>query len=85
MQAAITEVFPSSDPLDASDFSPVNYINELFPTEQSLTNLVRIRNKFTNLLLTNLMRLISQVLNIFDPQYVKVDFRHQKHTRWMTG
>jgi hypothetical protein len=54
MQAAITEVFPSSDPLDASDFSPVNYINELFPTEQSLTNLVRIRNKFTNLL-TNLM------------------------------
>ena len=70
MQAAITEVFPSSDPLDASDFSPVNYINELFPTEQSLTNLVRIRNKSTNLLLTNLMGLISQVLNIFDPQYV---------------
>jgi hypothetical protein len=41
-QAAIAEVFPSSDPLDAPDFSPVNYINELFPTEQSLTNLVRI-------------------------------------------
>jgi hypothetical protein len=40
-QAAIAEVFPSSDPLDAPDFSPVNYINELFPTEQSLTNLVR--------------------------------------------
>jgi hypothetical protein len=41
MQAAIAEVFPSSDPLDAADFSPIKYINELFPTEQSLTNLVK--------------------------------------------
>jgi hypothetical protein len=43
-QAAIAEVFPSADPLDAADFSPVKYINELFPTEQSLTNLVKLQN-----------------------------------------
>ena len=34
------QVFSSeSDPLDASEFSPIDYINDLFPTEQSLTNL----------------------------------------------
>lgn len=36
---AIQEVFPSDDPLDKPDFEPVDYINGLFPTEQSLTNL----------------------------------------------
>ena len=39
VQAAINEVFPSDDPLDAPDFDPVDYINEMFPTEQSLVNL----------------------------------------------
>ena len=40
VQAAISEVFSTDeDALDAADFSAVEYINELFPTEQSLTNL----------------------------------------------
>ena len=39
VQAAINEIFPSDDPLDTPDFDPVDYINELFPTEQSLVNL----------------------------------------------
>ena len=39
VQAAIAEVFPSDDPLDSPDFNSVDYINELFPTEQSLSNL----------------------------------------------
>ena len=39
VQAAINEIFPSDDPLDAPDFDPVDYINEMFPTEQSLVNL----------------------------------------------
>ena len=39
VQAAIDEVFPSDDPLDAPDFDPIDYINEMFPTEQSLVNL----------------------------------------------
>ncbi len=29
-------MFPSSNPLDARDFDPIEYINALFPTEQSL-------------------------------------------------
>ncbi len=39
VQAAIAEILPSSDPLDDPDFSTVDYINRLFPTEQSLANL----------------------------------------------
>ena len=39
VQEAIAEVLPSSDPLDQPDFSTVDYINGMFPTEQSLNNL----------------------------------------------
>ncbi len=39
VQAAIAEVLPSEDPLDDPDFSTVDYINDLFPTEQSLSTL----------------------------------------------
>lgn len=39
VQEAIEEVFPSNDPLDQPDFNVVDYINSLFPTEQSLSNL----------------------------------------------
>ncbi len=28
------QVLPSQDPLDSPDFNPVDYINQLFPTEQ---------------------------------------------------
>lgn len=33
------QVVPSDDPLDAADFNSVDYINSLFPTEQSLSNI----------------------------------------------
>ncbi len=33
------QVFPSSNPLDKRDFNPVEYINELFPSEQSLAGI----------------------------------------------
>jgi archaellum component FlaC len=36
VEKAIQEVFPSNDPLDAIDFDVTDYINKLFPTEQSL-------------------------------------------------
>eukprot|EP00053_Salpingoeca_punica_P016055 m.149724 g.149724 ORF g.149724 m.149724 type:complete len:855 (+) comp16865_c0_seq1:404-2968(+) len=39
VEKALAEVFPSDDPLDAPDFDPVVYINNVFPSEQSLTNL----------------------------------------------
>ena len=39
VECAIAQVFPSDDPLDEKDFSTVDYINKLFPTEQSLSNL----------------------------------------------
>ena len=39
VEAAISAVFPSADPLDQPDFSTVEYINRLFPSEQSLNNL----------------------------------------------
>lgn len=30
---------PSDDPVDVADFNPIDYINSLFPTEQSLSNI----------------------------------------------
>ena len=43
------QVLPSSDALDSPDFNAVEYINNLFPTEQSLSNIddvvSRIRSK----------------------------------------
>uniref|UniRef100_A0A8B9TPF7 Vacuolar protein sorting-associated protein 53 homolog n=1 Tax=Anas platyrhynchos TaxID=8839 RepID=A0A8B9TPF7_ANAPL len=45
VQAAIEQVFPSQDPLDRADFNAVEYINTLFPTEQSLANIDEVVNK----------------------------------------
>uniref|UniRef100_A0A8C6S9Z6 Vacuolar protein sorting-associated protein 53 homolog n=1 Tax=Neogobius melanostomus TaxID=47308 RepID=A0A8C6S9Z6_9GOBI len=45
VQLAIEQVFPSQDPLDRADFNVVEYINTLFPTEQSLANIDDIVNK----------------------------------------
>uniref|UniRef100_A0A8B9QEV2 VPS53 subunit of GARP complex n=1 Tax=Apteryx owenii TaxID=8824 RepID=A0A8B9QEV2_APTOW len=41
----LTPVFPSQDPLDRADFNAVEYINTLFPTEQSLANIDEVVNK----------------------------------------
>lgn len=35
---------PSDDPLDKPDFDTIDYINNLFPTEQSLTNIDDVIN-----------------------------------------
>ncbi|KAK6192338.1 hypothetical protein SNE40_003822 [Patella caerulea] len=45
VQDAIDQVLPTSDPLDRADFNPVEYINTLFPTEQSLANIDEVVNK----------------------------------------
>uniref|UniRef100_A0A7N4NVC1 Vacuolar protein sorting-associated protein 53 homolog n=1 Tax=Sarcophilus harrisii TaxID=9305 RepID=A0A7N4NVC1_SARHA len=45
VQQAIEQVFPSQDPLDRADFNAVEYINALFPTEQSLANIDEVVNK----------------------------------------
>lgn len=42
VQDAIEQVVPSEDPLDVPDFNPVDYINSLFPTEQSLSNIDQV-------------------------------------------
>lgn len=39
VQLAIEQVLRSADPLDAADFDHVAYINQLFPTEQSLAGI----------------------------------------------
>ena len=39
VQAAIASILPNDDPLDRPDFDLVEYINELFPNEQSLSNI----------------------------------------------
>ncbi|KAL3858283.1 hypothetical protein ACJMK2_012931 [Sinanodonta woodiana] len=45
VQAAIDQVLPSDDPLDKPDFNPVDYINSVFPTEQSLSNIDEVIGK----------------------------------------
>jgi hypothetical protein len=51
--AAIAAVIPPEDPLDAPDFDSVAYINNLFPTEQSLSDIdaavTRVRIKMNRL------------------------------------
>ncbi|XP_060068692.1 vacuolar protein sorting-associated protein 53 homolog [Ylistrum balloti] len=53
VQDAIDQVLPSDDPLDKADFNPIDYINTLFPTEQSLANIDdvvgKIRHKIRRL------------------------------------
>uniref|UniRef100_A0A7P0TBG3 VPS53 subunit of GARP complex n=1 Tax=Homo sapiens TaxID=9606 RepID=A0A7P0TBG3_HUMAN len=44
VQLAIEQVFPSQDPLDRADFNAVEYINTLFPTEQSKNHEARKDN-----------------------------------------
>uniref|UniRef100_A0A6Q2XEZ7 Vps53 N-terminal domain-containing protein n=1 Tax=Esox lucius TaxID=8010 RepID=A0A6Q2XEZ7_ESOLU len=43
--AHLLRVFPSQDLLDRADFNAVEYINTLFPTEQSLANIDDVVNK----------------------------------------
>lgn len=38
------QVCPSSDPLDSKDFNPIDYINQLFPTEQVIRSQTVRRN-----------------------------------------
>ncbi|CAG2061000.1 unnamed protein product, partial [Timema podura] len=38
------QVLPSDDPLDQPDFNPVDYINSIFPTEQSLSSIDDVLN-----------------------------------------
>ena len=45
VQLTIEQVLNSDDPLDKSDFNLVNYINELFPNEQSLSNIDDVLNE----------------------------------------
>ncbi|GAB6030212.1 Vacuolar protein sorting-associated protein 53 [Chamberlinius hualienensis] len=44
VQQAIEQVLPSNDPLDKPDFNAIDYINQLFPTEQSLSNIDEVVN-----------------------------------------
>ena len=39
VQDTIDQVLSSEDPLDKSDFNAIEYINTIFPSEQSLTNI----------------------------------------------
>ncbi|KAJ3618412.1 hypothetical protein MTP99_006410 [Tenebrio molitor] len=48
VQKAIDEVLPSKDPLDEPDFNSIDYINSLFPTEQSLSNIDEVVAKMEN-------------------------------------
>ena len=45
VQEAIASILPSEDPLDKPDFDLLEYINELFPNEQSLSNIDEVINK----------------------------------------
>ncbi|XP_015792106.1 vacuolar protein sorting-associated protein 53 homolog [Tetranychus urticae] len=53
VQETISKVLVSDDPLDQCDFDAIEYINTIFPTEQSLTNiddvLSKMKDKIRNL------------------------------------
>ncbi|CAD7093978.1 unnamed protein product [Hermetia illucens] len=45
VQNAIEQVLQSTDPLDSSDFNSIDYINQMFPNEQSLSNIDDVISK----------------------------------------
>ncbi|XP_054154462.1 vacuolar protein sorting-associated protein 53 homolog [Oppia nitens] len=45
VQSAIEQILSSDDPLDKTDFNAVEYINGLFPSEQSLSNIDDVLNR----------------------------------------
>ena len=65
----LTQVIPSTDPLDRPDFNAVDYINTLFPTEQSLANIDdvvnRIRVKIRSVYLELILIYIGHLLAVF--------------------
>ncbi|XP_059139225.1 vacuolar protein sorting-associated protein 53 homolog [Physella acuta] len=60
VQEAIEQVLPSNDPLDRPDFNPVDYINTLFPTEQSLSNIDEVVGKIRH----KIWRLDDEIRNV---------------------
>ena len=49
LEDILSELFPSDDPLDQKDFDVNQYINSLFPNEQSLNGLEDVILEMTNL------------------------------------
>lgn len=64
VQLAISTILPNDDPLDSADFDLVEYINELFPNEQSLSNIDEVigRDK------TRIKRINSDIRSIVHNQ-----------------
>ncbi|PIK58739.1 putative vacuolar protein sorting-associated protein 53-like [Apostichopus japonicus] len=60
VQEAIDQVLPSTDPLDKPDFNAVEFINNLFPTEQSLANIDEVINRMR----TKIHRLDDDIRNV---------------------
>ena len=62
----LLQVLPSDDLLDRPDFNPVDYINSLFPTEQSLSNIDdvvgKIRHKIRFVFQIVFFHMISTIL-----------------------
>ena len=48
LEDILSELFPSDDPLDQKDFDVNQYINSLFPNEQSLNGLEDVILEMTN-------------------------------------
>ncbi|KAI2656273.1 hypothetical protein H4Q32_013151 [Labeo rohita] len=74
VQLAIEQVFPSQDPLDRADFNAVEYINTLFPTEQSLANIDEVVNNIR----LKIRRLDDNIRTVVRGQtnYLSVRWRH---------
>ena len=51
------QVYQSSDPLDSKDFDPIDYINQLFPTEQVRAS-ATVKYNNGNVVLANFQLLI---------------------------
>lgn len=55
---------PSDDPLDVADFNPIDYINSLFPTEQSLSTIDQVINNME----TKVHNIDSEIRNVVRQQ-----------------
>lgn len=47
LQKIIAEILPSADALDSPEFNPIDYINSMFPNEQSLIGTFYIYNLYS--------------------------------------
>lgn len=75
LQAAIKQLVPSEDPLDQPNFNSIEYINALFPTEQSLSDINDVISKLKQV----------RSYNVAAPPILRAESRKHRERDWASS